>query len=156
MSHFECAIYLIGGDVVESLALVLLRERFPIELSSLKEREGAHHIGACEGEWVFDASIDMAFGCKVDDTINVLVLQESIERIEVADVHLHELVVRLILDVLEISQVARIGQLVEVDDVVFGVFVYEQAYNVTSDEASTSSYNYISFHFDFSFERELQ
>ena len=97
----------------------------------------------------------MLFSCQVDDAIDMLIMHQLVERIEVANIHLHELVVGLILDVLEISQVASISELIEVDDVVFGIFVYEQAYNVTSDEASTSGYNYISFHFDFSFEREL-
>ena len=89
----------------------------------------------------------MALCCQMDDAIDVLVLHELIESIEVADVHLHELIICLIFYVLEISQVARIGQLIEVDDVVFWIFIDEQSSNVTSDEASTTCYNYISFHF---------
>ena len=88
----------------------------------------------------------MALCCQMDDTINVLVLHQLIERIEVADVHLLELVVGLILDVLEVGEIASISELIEVDDVVFGVFVHEEAYYMRADEACTSSYNYISFH----------
>ena len=90
----------------------------------------------------------MRFGGKVDDAINVFVLHELVERIEVANVHLHELVVGLILDVLEVGEIACISELIEVDDVVFWVFVYEEAYNVTSDEACTSGNYYVSFHFE--------
>ena len=89
----------------------------------------------------------MRFGCKMNDAIYLLILHQLVESVEVADVHLHELVVGLILDVLEVGEIASISELIEVDDVVFWVFVYEEAYNVTSDEASTSSDYYVSFHF---------
>ena len=92
----------------------------------------------------------------MDDAIDPLVLHEPVESVEVADVHLDKLVVGLVLDVLEVSEVTGISELVEVDDVVFWIFIDEQSNNVTSDEASTTSDYYVSFHFDFSFERELQ
>ena len=77
----------------------------------------------------------MAFCRQVDDAVDLLVLHELVERVEVADVHLHELVVRLALDVLEVREVARVGQLVEIDNVVLGVLVHEQANDMASDKA---------------------
>ena len=133
--------------MVEALALVLLWEGFPIQLGCLKEREGTHHIGASKGEWIFDGAIDMRFSCQMDDTIDVFVLHQLIERIEVANVHLHELVVGLILNVLKVSEVACISELVEIDDVLFGIFVYKEANYMTSNKACTTSDNYMSFHF---------
>lgn len=67
----------------------------------------------------------MALSSKVDDAIDMLVLHQLIERIEVADTLLHELVVWLILDVLEVGQIASISQFVEIDDVVLEVHVRE-------------------------------
>lgn len=145
IGHLECAIHLIGRDVIEALALVFLRERLPVEFSGLKKGERTHDVGASEGERILDGAVHVTLGRKVDDAINLLVLHQLVEGIEVADVHLDELVVRLVLDVLEVSEVAGISQLVEVDDVVLGVFVHEEAHYVRANETGTTGDNYI-FH----------
>ena len=85
----------------------------------------------------------MALGCEVDDTIDLLVLHQLVERVEVADVHLHKLVIGLVLDVLEVGQVAGVRQFVEVNDVILGVLVHEQA---PSNKACATSNNDCSFH----------
>ena len=81
----------------------------------------------------------MALGGKVYDAVDVFVLHQLIDTVEVADVHLDEAVVRLVLDVLQVSEVAGVGQLVEVDDLVFRIFVDEEADDVVADEACASS-----------------
>ena len=143
MGHFKCTIYLIGGDVVEALALVFLRERLPIELGCLKEREGAHDVGACEGKRIFDGAIDMALGCKMYYAIDMLILHELIESIEVADIHLHKLVIRLILNILEVCQITSVSQLIQVDDIILRILVHEKTNNVRSDKSSSTSNYYI-------------
>ena len=66
----------------------------------------------------------------MDDAVDVMLFHQLPDRVEVADVSLHEGIVGLVLDVLEVGQVARIRQLVEVDDVVVGIFVDKQADDV--------------------------
>ena len=88
----------------------------------------------------------MGFGGKVDDAVNLLVLHQLVEGVKVADVHLDELIVRLVLYVLEIGQVAGVSEFVEVDDVVFGVFVDKEAHHVRSDESRASCYQNVPFH----------
>jgi hypothetical protein len=51
----------------------------------------------------------MALGSKVDNTVNLLVLHQLIKSLKVADIHLNELVVWLILDVFEVGKVPSIG-----------------------------------------------
>ena len=87
----------------------------------------------------------MALGSEMYDTVNLLVLHQLIERIEVADIHLHEPVIWLILDVLEVGEIASISKLIKVDDVVFRIFVYKQANNMRANEASTTSNDECSF-----------
>ena len=67
----------------------------------------------------------MALGCKMYDTVDMLVLHQLVEGIEVADVHLHELIVGTVLDVLEVGKVTSIRKLVKVDDAVVRIFVHE-------------------------------
>lgn len=72
----------------------------------------------------------MALGSQMDNSVNMVFLHELLYGVKVTDVGFHECIVRLILNVLEVSQVAGISQLVEVDDVILWIFVYEQANNV--------------------------
>ena len=136
--HLEGAIDFVGGDVVEALALVLFREAFPVELRGLQQAQSSHHVGLRKGERILDGAIDMAFGSEVDDAIDLFVLHELVERVKVADVHFHELIVRLAFDILEVREVARIGKLIEVDNLVFRVLVHEQANHVAPDKACTA------------------
>ena len=66
-----------------------------------------------------------------------------VEGFEIADIHLHELVVRLVFNVLQVGQVTGIGQLVQTDDFIFRVFVDEQTYHVTANETGTTGDDYI-------------
>ena len=135
MVHLEGAIDFIGRNVVEALAFVLFGEAFPVELRGLEQRKSSHHVRLREGERVLDGAVHMAFCREVDDTVDMLILHELVESVEVADVHLHELVVRLPFDVLEIRKVARVGKLIEVDNPVFRVLVHEQTNDMASDKA---------------------
>ena len=138
VGHLQGAIDLIGGDVVEALAFPLLGEGLPVELRGLQEGEGAHHVGLCEGEGVLDGAVHMALGGEMDDAVDMLVLHQLVNALEVADVHLDELVVGLALDILEVGEVTGIGEFVDVDDVVFGVLVYEQPYHMAANESGSA------------------
>ncbi len=45
----------------------------------------------------------MALGGKVNDAVYLLVLHQLVEGVEIADVHLDKLVVRLVFDVLQVG-----------------------------------------------------
>ena len=81
----------------------------------------------------------MTFCGQVDDAVNFLILHQLIESLKVTDVHLDELVVGLIFNIFEVSQITGIGQFVQVNDFVIGILVYKQSYNVRADEAGTIS-----------------
>ena len=80
----------------------------------------------------------MAFGGQMDDAVHLLVLHQFIESVEVADIHLHKLIVRLVFDVLQVSEVSSIREFVEIDDVIVGILVHEEANYMTSDESGTA------------------
>ena len=110
---------------------------FPVEFCCLKEGEGSHHVGPCECERILDATVHMALCSKVDDTVHLLILHQLIERLEVADVHLHKPVVRSVLDILQVGEIAGICQFIDVDYLIVGIFVYKQPDNMTSDESGS-------------------
>ena len=80
----------------------------------------------------------MTLGSQMDDTINLFILHQFIECIKVADIHLHELIVWCILNILEISQITCIGQFIQIDDMIFWILVHEKAHHMTSNEACTT------------------
>ena len=80
----------------------------------------------------------------MDYSVDVVLRHQRLDCLVVADVGLHEHVVFLVLNVLEVGQVACIRQLVEVDDAVLRIFVHEQAYYMRADEAGSARYHYAS------------
>ena len=138
MAQLKGAIHLVGRDVVEALALVLLGQALPIELGSLQQREGTHHVGACKGEGVLDAAVHVALGSQMDDAINLLLLQQAVDEVKIADVGFDKVVVGTRFDILEIGQIAGVGQLIQVVDLVIGIFVHHQSYHVRADESGSS------------------
>ena len=138
MGEFEGSIHLVCRNVIESFSFVSFGQGIPIYLGCLEERKGAHHVDTRKGEGVLDAAVHMAFGCQVDDAFDVVGFHYLNHFLIVADIGLYKGVVRGFLHVLEVGKVAGIGELVEVYDVIFGIFVYEEPYHVASYEAGSS------------------
>ena len=144
MGQFQGTVHLVRRDVVEQLTLPLT---VPVMLGRLKQRQGAEDIGPREGERVLDRAVHVALGSKVDHAVDAVFLEDAADRPEVADVGAHEHVVRGLLDVHEVGQVARVGQLVQVHYPVLRVPVHEKAHDVAPDEARTASYQYVALVF---------
>ena len=62
----------------------------------------------------------------------------SFDERKVADICLDEGVVRLVLNIFEVGQVACIGQGIQIDDVVLRIFIHEETNNMGTDEAGTA------------------
>ena len=59
-----------------------------------------------------------------------------------ADIATLEEIVGFVLNIGEVSEVARIGQFVKIDDAVVGILVHEQAHNMRADKSRTAGDNY--------------
>ena len=144
MSHFQGAINFIGGYVIES-ALYRLRGirlhptgRLPALPCSLQERQGSHHVGPRESKRVLDGTVNVRFSGQMDDSVHFFTVHESAHTFEIADVHLHETIIRTILHVLQISGIAGIREFVEIDYPVFRIFPDKQAHDMGTDESGPS------------------
>ena len=89
----------------------------------------------------------MALGCEMDYAVDFILPYYAAHLVEVGYVGLHECVVGPVLDVLQVGEVAGIGQLVEVYDSIIGIFVYKQAHDMASDKAGASGYKDVTLHF---------
>lgn len=142
---FQCPIHFIGRDVVEAFPLISFGQGFPIQFCSLKQGQRAHHVGLREGERIFDASVHMAFGGKVDDAVHAVLRQQFPDGFEVANVRLYKSIVRAAFYIFQVRQVAGISQFVQVDDAVLRIFVHEKAHHMAADKSGAAGYDYVAF-----------
>ena len=145
MRHLQCPVHLVGRDMIETLALILLRQTFPVHLGRLQQRQRPHHVGACKGKRILDAAVHVTLRRQVNDAVHVIQLHQLLHLLVVADVRLYEHIVRLVLNVLQVRQVSRIRQLVQVDDTVLRILVHEQAHHVAANKSGTAGNQYVAF-----------
>ena len=157
IGNLQRTVYLIGGNMIEAARDVipgltgnLIPGRLPAKLRSLQERQRAHHIGLGKGERVLDRTVDVAFGSQVDDAVDFLLLHQLQDSVEIADIHLHEAIVRLVFDVLEIGQIAGIRKFIEIDDPILRILVHKQPHDVRPDKTGSAGDDDGTFHKRFS------
>ena len=138
VGELEGTVDLVGRDVVEEFPLVAFGAGFPADLCGLEKGKCAHHVGAGESEGVEDRAVHMAFGREMDHAVDLIFLHDAAHLVVVADVGPDEGIVGFVLDVLQVGEVAGVGELVEVDDVVVGIFVDEETDHVRTDESGAS------------------
>ena len=88
----------------------------------------------------------MAFGGEVDHTIDRILLEDLGHGFRVADIGLHEQVVRCFLDVAQVLQVTRVRERIQVDDAVLRVLRDEAAHDVAADESGAAGDEDVLFH----------
>ena len=125
MRHLQGSIHLIRGDVIEAFALIFLREALPIGLGGLKQAQRTHHIGLRKSERILDGAVHMAFGREVNDTVHLFFLHQFENTVKVADVHLHEPVVGLVLNILEIGQISSIRKFIQINNLILRILIYK-------------------------------
>ena len=152
----QSAVDFIGADVVEPAwngfrctARIMhdVARRLPALLCSLKEGEGAHDICAGKCERILYRTVNMGLGGKVDDAIDMLLLHEGKDSIKIADVHTDKPVIRLILDIAKVRQIAGVRQFIDVNYLIIRIFIDKQPDNMGTDEPGTACYDYRTFHF---------
>jgi hypothetical protein len=80
----------------------------------------------------------------MDDTVYGIFGKQPAHSLEITDVGLDESVVGTVLNVLEVSQVAGISELVHIDDMVIRIPVYKTANDMASYKTGTSGNQYVS------------
>ena len=110
----------------------------PILLGCLEKRQRAHHISTRKGERVLDTAVHMTFCRQMNDSINPVFCKYLLHLFKITDIRLDKGIIRSIFDILQICQIAGIGQFIQIDNVVIGIFGNEQANHMRSYKTSTS------------------
>jgi hypothetical protein len=80
----------------------------------------------------------MALCCQMDDAIDGILRDEGTHALIVTDVRFDEGIVGEACDILEGLQVARIGELIQADDVVLWILIGQKSDDMRADEASAA------------------
>ena len=147
VGQFQRSVHLVGRYVVEPLAVVTLGQRFPILFGGLKQRERAHHVRASESERILYRAVDMAFGSEMDNAVDLVRPDDTPHLVEIGYIGLDEGVIGSVFDILEVGEVAGIGQFIEVDYTIVGIFIDEQTDDMAADKAGTARDENITPHF---------
>ncbi|MNV50259.1 hypothetical protein D3C71_1422610 [compost metagenome] len=109
----QVAIHFVGGDMVETEALLLLRlQRLPVMPCRLQQGVGSHHVGFDKGRRAINRTVDMAFRRQVHDHIRLILGKHPIQCRAIADIHLLERIAFAISNHRKRFQVAGVSQLI--------------------------------------------
>ena len=140
-------IHLIGGHLQVLLALFpgLGVGIVPGFLGALQQVDGAHHVALHKDLRILDGAVHMALGGKVDDVVEIVLLEQALHQFLVADVALHEHMAGVTLHVLQVFQVAGVGQLIQVDQQDLRVFLEHIMHKVGTNKTGAAG-DQIGFH----------
>jgi len=111
---------LVGGDMEEAKGLLVdFIEIVPVGSCGLEEGEGPDDVGLNEFGRAMDRTIHMGLGGKVDDGTGSVLDKELGNQFGITDVSADKDIPGIALQRGKVLEVARVGQLVEVDDGVF-------------------------------------
>jgi hypothetical protein len=111
----ERPVHLVGRDVQEPERLALARgQRGDVRAHRLEQLERADDVGLDERVGAVDRAVDVRLGREVHDRARLVLAKQAHDRRAVADVAAHERVARVAAQRREVAEVARVGELVEV------------------------------------------
>ena len=115
--------------------------KFPCRFGCIQHDQSTKYVCLDKNFRVTDTSVYMALCCKMNDTINIILIKDLHDSFAVADISLNESVVLSVLNVLEVLKVSCIRQLVYIDDTDLVVVFLKHVMNVVgTDESGTACY----------------
>ena len=124
---------LVGGYLVIALDAV--------GPAGIQERGGSHHIGPHKGLRIGDGAVHMALRRKVHDNIRLLFLKQIKDKLPVCDVAPDKLIIRLSLQRRHRLQVARVGQKIQIDELILRIFIHHIVHEVAADKSGAAGYD---------------
>ena len=129
----QISVHLIRGDLMVSLDAVLS--------AGIHQDRGTDDVGLQEDRRVLDGAVHVGLCCEVYDDVRLLLLEELVYALSVADVELHKAEVLFVHHRSKGRKIPRIGQGIQADDSVLRVFLELVEDEVASDESGTAGHN---------------
>ena len=147
----QCAIHLICGNLkvllpcFPSFRLCIIPSLF----STLQQIDRPHYISLYEDLRIRDTTIHMTLRREVDDIIEIILGKQVFHQYFVTDISLYEDMARIFLHILQVFQIARVSQLVQIHQSNIRIFIQHVIDKVRADKTGTSC-DQIGFHGSFS------
>ena len=144
----EGTVHLIGGNVKEFLTLLegAIRQ-LPGILCSVQHVQCSENICLNKNIRILDAAVHMALSCEMNNAVYIVLLEDLDHLLSVTDISFDKGIILFIFDILQILQIARVGQAVHVDDADSVAVFLEHIMNIVRPDKAGATGNQISFHF---------
>lgn len=129
------AVHLVGGDMVEPLAMEI---GGPAPPRCIEQVHGADHVGHDERCRTGNRTVNVRLRRKMDDAVETGFIKESVDKGRIGDIAFYETVVRPFLDIAEIAEITRIGKVIEIRNGIVRITIHETPHNVGTDKARSS------------------
>ena len=135
----QAAVDLVGGHVQEAERVPgRAFQPLPVVAHRLQQGQGADHVGLHEGRRAVDRTVHVAFGGEIHHSIGAMFGQQPRHQGAVADIAMHEHMLRVALQRGQGVAVAGIGQRVEVDHALAARHGLQ--HEIASDEAGAAGH----------------
>ena len=129
-------------DFVRAYLMVALDAVFA---AGIHQNRRPHDVRFKEKLRIFDRTIDVRFGRKVDNHVGMFFFKQFVNCFTIADVNLAETEVGIVHHRLERRQVARIRELVNADDALIRMCLKHMEHEVAADEPRAACNNNVHF-----------
>ena len=170
VSRFECAIYLIRGNMIEQMAyipvfvpaetaVVFFLRFFPQRQTAvppfpggLKQSKSAYYIRPGEYERILDAPVHMTFRSQMDDIPDIIFPENLFYGFIIADIPFQKSIIGTVLYIFQIGQIPGVSKFVEIINMIFRIFIDEQPDHMGTYKSRSPRNQYIFssvFHINF-------
>ena len=144
----EGTVHLIGGNMKEFLALLESAIRqLPGVLCSVQHVQCSENVCLNKNVRILDAAVHMALSCEMNNAVYIVLLEDLDHLLSVADIGFDKGIILFIFDILQILQIARVGQAVHVDNADGVAIFLEHIMDIVRPDKAGATGNQISFHF---------
>ena len=135
------------GTIKRQVAVNFVRAYLMVALDAvfaagIHQNRCPHDVRFKENLRIFDRTIDVRFGRKVDNHVGMFFFKQFVNCFTIADVNLAETEVGIVHHRLERRQVARIRELVNADDAIIRMCLKHMEHEVAADEPRAACNNY--------------
>ena len=110
----------------------------PVLPAGIHHHRRAQNISLQEDARILNGAVHMALRREVDHDVRMLLLEQLIHRLPVADVRLHKAEIRVVHDALQGAQVSGIGQLVQTDDPIIRILPQHVENKIASNKTGSA------------------
>ena len=90
--------------------------KLPGCLGTVQHNSGSQHIGLYKNLRMFNTAVYMTLCCEVDYSVNIVLSKHPADGFLITDICFHKGIIVSFLNILQILQIARVGQGIHIDD----------------------------------------